>query len=135
MTRALTAALWALLALMFAVAGLGVGSMVTVNAREQVREMDLLRAVGMVRRSIRRLAALQALFLTITGLMPGLAWGVVLTMILARTIHGLWGYRVPFRIEWELMGGVVGMTLFVGVISGLLASTSRPTGSETGVRK
>jgi putative ABC transport system permease protein len=135
LTQALTAALWALLALMFAVAGLGVGSMVTVNAREQVREMHLLRAVGMVRRRIRRLAGLQALFLTITGLMPGLAWGVVLTMILARTIQGLWGYRVPLRIEWELIGGVVGMTLFVGVISGLLASTSRPPSSDTGTRR
>jgi putative ABC transport system permease protein len=130
LTRAMTAALWALLALMFAVAGLGVGSVVAVNAREQARDMALLRAVGMVRRDRRRTVRLQALLLTVAGLLPGLGGGAILAVILGRTIDGLWGYRVPFHLRWELMTGVAGMTLLVGRISGCFSFAAPPRGHK-----
>jgi putative ABC transport system permease protein len=125
LTGALTATLWALLSLMFAVAGLGVWNAVAVNAREQARDVELLRAVGMARRRVHLTIGLQAMLVTLGGLLPGVAAGGFLAVILGHTLDGLWGYRVPFRFEFQLMVGVAGMTLLVGLIGGAYPSAAR----------
>jgi putative ABC transport system permease protein len=127
LTGALTATLWALLALMFAVAGLGVWNAVAVSAREQARDVELLRAVGMTRRRVRLTIGLQAMLVTLGGLLPGVAAGGFLAAILGHTLDGLWGYRVPFRFEFQLIVGVAGMTLLVGLIGGACPSAARVT--------
>jgi putative ABC transport system permease protein len=118
LSRALTATLWALLSVMFAVAGLGVWNAVAVHAREHARDVELLRAVGMTRPRVRLVIGLQAMLLALGGLFPGVVAGCLLAVTLGHTLDGLWGYRVPFRFEFMLLLGVAGMTLLVGLIGG-----------------
>jgi putative ABC transport system permease protein len=72
------AALWALLALAFLVTGLGLLNTLTVNLAEQARDFDLLRTLGLTRRSVRRLVLVQALLLGGASQLPGLAAGLAL---------------------------------------------------------
>ena len=118
LTRGLTGGLWALLAVMIAVAGLGVANAVAVIAQEQKSDVMTLRAVGMPSARIRRAFRLQTVFLTLAGLPGGVFCGIALAGILARTIRGLWGYSVPFDIQWEFLLGAVGTTLCFGICSG-----------------
>jgi putative ABC transport system permease protein len=132
LTRALTAALWVLLVLMFLVAGLGAGQAVAASASEQARDAALLRAVGMAPRDVRRAAVLQGLLITLGGLLPGLVVGAALAAILGRTVEGLWGYRIPFLLRWDLAAGVAGTAAVVGLLASALAV---PTGGNgRGVR-
>lgn len=113
--RATTAALWALLVLQFGVAGLGIANTVAVIAYEQRRDISILRAVGMGPRAARRLACVQGLVLVLTGLPLGIAFGAASAVLLSRALDELWGYGVPFRIEWGLIAVVAGMTTLLGL--------------------
>jgi putative ABC transport system permease protein len=124
LTMALTAAVWGLLGVMFLVAAFGVGNAVAMNAWEQVPDADLLRTVGMGRRDLRRVIELQAAWLIAGGFLPGLASGLLLAVVLERAIHGLWGYQVPFRVEYELIAGVAVLELLVGVTAGIVTATT-----------
>jgi putative ABC transport system permease protein len=120
LTRGLTAGLWALLAVTFAVAGLGVVSAVTVTGWEQRGESELLRVVGMVSWRVRRAFRLQAMLLTLAGFPLGVLCGLVVAFILNRAIQGLWGYGVAFCVEWEFLGGVLALTLITSMLAGVL---------------
>jgi putative ABC transport system permease protein len=120
LTRGLTAGLWALLAVTFAVAGLGVVSAVTVTGWEQRGENEILRVVGMVSWRVRRAFRLQAVLLTLTGFPLGVLCGLGVAFVLNRAIQGLWGYGVAFCVEWEFLGGVLALTLVTSVLAGLL---------------
>jgi len=118
LTQALTAALWSILVLVFVVAGLGVGNAIAVSTHEQRRDMELLRAIGMTSSAIRGSTRIQGVLLMAVGAVPGVLGGVTLALILARVIEGLWGYRVPFHLEWGLILVTFGLTTITGAAAG-----------------
>jgi predicted lysophospholipase L1 biosynthesis ABC-type transport system permease subunit len=128
LTRGLTGGLWALLAVMLAVAALGVTNAVAVLAVEQQRDVRCLRAIGMSGTRVRRTFRLQAAFLALAGVPGGAVCGVALSFALDRTIRGLWGYGVPFQVQWGFLLWAVGEAIVVGVLAGfapLLFSVTR----------
>lgn len=118
LTRGLTGGLWALLAVMIAVAGLGVANAVAVVAQEQRPDVRTLFAIGMSAGRIRRAFRLQTVFLTLAGVPGGVFCGIALALVLGRTIRGVWGYGVPFEIQWEFLLWSVGNAILVAVLAG-----------------
>jgi putative ABC transport system permease protein len=117
-TRGLAASLWVVLVVMFVVAGLGVASAVAVAACEQSRDGEVLRAVGAGPGRIRRVVRRQAVALTVAGLPGGVLCGIGLALVLNESVRGLWGYAVPFRVEWHFLIGVVSVALLAGLACG-----------------
>jgi ABC-type lipoprotein release transport system permease subunit len=118
LTRGLTAGLWALLAVMIAVAGLGVANTVAVVAKEQRADVRIMYAIGMSARRIRWSFRLQTVFLTLAGVPGGALCGIGLAFVMGRTIRGLWGYGVQFEIQWEFLLWSVGNAILVAILTG-----------------
>jgi putative ABC transport system permease protein len=128
LTRGLTGGLWALLAVMLAVAALGVVNAVAVLAVEQQQDVQCLRGIGMSGARVRRTFRLQATFLALAGVPGGAVCGIALALVLDHTIRGLWGYGVPFQIQWGFLLWAVGKAIVVGILAGfapLLFSVTR----------
>ena len=120
LTRGLTGGLWALLAVMMAVAGLGVANAVAVVAQEQRADVRTLHAIGMSAGRIRRAFRLQTVFLALAGVPGGVLCGIGLAVVLGQAVRGLWGYGVPFQIQWEFLLWNVGNAILIAVTAGFV---------------
>jgi putative ABC transport system permease protein len=120
LTRGLTAGLWALLAVMVAVAALGVANAVAAMAIEQREDVRCLHAVGMSAKRIRRMFRLQSVLLAFAGVPVGIPCGILLTLALDFAIGGLWGYSVPFQVQWELLLWTVANAILAGFLAGIV---------------
>jgi putative ABC transport system permease protein len=115
-----TGALWALMALAFVVASLGVVNTLTMNVAEQAREFGVLRAVGMRRGQLRRVVLAQALITGAVSLVPGTVVGVGLAYLLNRSTGLLFGAEMAFRVDPGLVLGCTGMALAFGTLAASL---------------
>jgi putative ABC transport system permease protein len=129
LTRGLTGGLWALLAVMIAIAALGVVNAVVALAVEQRRDVQSLRLIGMSAGRVRRTFRLQATLLALAGVPGGVVCGVVLALALDHTVRGLWGYGVPFQIQWEFLFWSVGNALLAGILAGFTVPFLSRTGT------
>jgi putative ABC transport system permease protein len=114
-----TASLWALLALAFLVASLGVVNTLTMNVREQARDLAVLRAVGGTGGQLRRLVLAQGLLLGVVSLPAGAVAGVVLAYVIHRGSAWL-GPALPFHIDGVLLAGCCSAALAVALLAAVL---------------
>lgn len=119
LTRGLTSGLWTLLAVIIAIAAIGVANMVAVIAQEQQRDVQMLRTLGMSASRIGRAFRLQVMLLILIGLPAAVLCGIALALGLDRAINGLWGYSVPFQIQWTFLLETVGCAVIVAILSSL----------------
>jgi putative ABC transport system permease protein len=129
LTRGLTGGLWALLAVMIVIAALGVVNSVIALTIEQRGDVQSLRLIGMSAARVRRTFRLQATLLALAGVPGGVVCGVVLALALDHTIRGLWGYGIPFQIQWEFLLWSVGNALLVGILAGFTLPFLSRTGT------
>jgi putative ABC transport system permease protein len=112
--------LWALMALMFVVASMGVVNTLTMNVLEQTRELGLLRALGMKRMQLAKMILSQALALGVIGLIPGAILGIVLAYLMNLATYPLTGNAVPFRLHGSLILGVLAVAPAIAVAVSIL---------------
>jgi putative ABC transport system permease protein len=115
-----TAVLWGLMSLAFLVASLGIANTLTLNVRQQARDLAVLRALGMTRPQTGRVVSWQALLLGLAALVPGVGGGVGLAYLLNRATNALNGRQVSFRVDVLLVLGACGLALAVGQLAALL---------------
>jgi putative ABC transport system permease protein len=113
-------AFWALVALAFVIASVGVANTLTLNVREQLRELAVLRAVGMTSGSLRRVVLWQAVWLALVSLGPGTVIGLGLNWVIAHAAAGLLGSTGLWRLHPRLFLGCCVMVLAVPLVSALL---------------
>ena len=98
------------------IATLGVVNTLTMNVIERVREIGLLRAVGMTRRQVWRSVAVEAGILglagAILGIVVGLAVGAAMVLLAGGRLD------VGAGVPWP----TVGLTLILGVVVAMLAA-------------
>ena len=98
------------------IATLGVVNTLTMNVIERVREIGLLRAVGMTRRQVWRSVAVEAGILglagAILGIVVGLAVGAAMVLLAGGRLD------VEAGVPWP----TVGLTLILGVVVAMLAA-------------
>lgn len=104
--------------LLFAVmiAVLGITNTLTLSIYERTREIGLLRAVGMVRRQVRRMIRWEAVIIATFGAMLGVGIGIILGWAVVRALadEGFGAFRVPV--------GQVILALVLAAFSGVLAA-------------
>ena len=66
----------------------GIVNTLVLSISERVRELGLLRAIGMSRRQVRRVIRYEAIITAQIGAVIGMALGIVLSVLVTRAIDG-----------------------------------------------
>ena len=106
----------ALAAVAVVIAALGIVNTLTMNVIERVREIGVLRAVGMTRRQVWRSVVVEAGILGLAGALLGVVLGLVVGGLLVILPGGR--LDVAAGIPWQ----VVGLTVVLGVVVAMLAA-------------
>jgi putative ABC transport system permease protein len=113
--QALTLALAAIAAISLAVAGIGIMNVMLVSVSERVHEVGLLKALGGRRREIASLFLVEAVLLSGSGAVVGLAAGAVILRVAA----GIWPF-LPLAPSAAWVAIVLGFSLVTGAVFGLI---------------
>lgn len=111
---------WALLAMVFVVAALGMVNTLTMNVLEQTRELGMLRAVGLQRRQLRKLVLAQAAAVALLSLIPSAVAGLAFAYVINMLSDALLAHAVAFRIDPVLLGGCLGAGIAITLLAALL---------------
>ncbi|WP_238009842.1 ABC transporter permease [Dactylosporangium sp. AC04546] len=111
--RAFTGLLLGLGAVALLVGGVGVANTMVISVLERRAEIGLRRSLGATRGQIRLQFLAEALLLCALGGTGGVALGIAVTTVYARTQH--WPTVVP---AWAMTGGIAA-TLVIGTVAGL----------------
>lgn len=114
-----TLILTGLLAVAALVALVGVGNTLGLSVIERTRESALLRALGLQRSGLRLMLLVEALLLSVIGVLIGLAFGLLFGWIGATVVLHEFGLGPP-RLRLE--AGLTALTCLVIVGAGALAS-------------
>jgi putative ABC transport system permease protein len=106
----------ALAAVAVVIAALGIVNTLTMNVVERVREIGILRAVGMTRRQVWRSVVVEAGILGLAGAILGIVLGLTVGAAMVMLTGGR--IDVAAGIPWQ----VVGLTVVVGVAVAMLAA-------------
>lgn len=107
----------ALLGVSVLVALVGVANTLSLSVAERTRENGLLRALGLTKRQMKSMLALEALFISVTGALIGTACGIFFGAIgiLALPLEGI---TVFITIPWMQILAVI----LIAILAALLAS-------------
>jgi putative ABC transport system permease protein len=114
----LLALIYALLGLAIIIALLGIANTLTLSIGERVREIGLLRAVGMTRSQLRSVIRWESVIIAVQGTLLGLVIGVFFGWALVRALsdQGITQFRVPVTSLVVIVAAacVAGMLAAVG---------------------
>jgi putative ABC transport system permease protein len=86
------------------VATLGIVNTLIISVAERRRELGVLRALGGLRRQVRRMILLEAAAIAVIGVAAGAIAGIFNTYFLVRTAASMiGGYTIPFRFPFGLI--------------------------------
>jgi putative ABC transport system permease protein len=101
------------------VAALGIVSAVLANVLDRIREIGVLRALGMHRRQIRRLFLAEATLLGSVGTLAGLGVGMAFGYILMRHVLGVQlGWYLPYHVPLRTMAELSLVTIPISALAG-----------------
>lgn len=107
--------IYGLLALAIVIAVIGIVNTLGLSVIERTREIGLLRAIGMSRRSLRRMVTLESVAIAVLGAVLGMALGVVAGTLLQRALADqLTSLGLPL--------GQLAVFLVIAVVVGVLAA-------------
>nr|WP_243757511.1 FtsX-like permease family protein [Allobranchiibius sp. GilTou38] len=105
--------LYALLALAIVIAILGIINTLALSVVERRREIGMMRAVGMMRRQVRRTIYLESFLIAVFGALLGLALGIVYGVLFTKLLkdQGLSVLVIPWTqaLGFLVVAGIVGV--------------------------
>ncbi len=105
--------IYALLAMAIIVSLFGIVNTLVLSISERVRELGLLRAIGMSRRQVRRMIRYEAIITAEIGAVIGLVLGILLSVLVTRAID-------DFQLSIPV--GVLVILLVLAAVAGVLAA-------------
>jgi putative ABC transport system permease protein len=110
------AIVYVLLFLSVLISAFGIINTLGLSIYERVRELGLLRAVGMSRRQVKRMVRVEAVIIAVLGAILGLAVGVLFGWAMQRALSDVGIDRFAVPVDQLLL------TLVVAVVIGVLAA-------------
>ena len=105
--------IYALLAMSIIVSLFGIVNTLVLSIAERVRELGLLRAIGMTQRQVRSVIRDEAVIIALIGAVLGMVLGVVLAVLVTRAIDGF-ALALPLK--------TLAVLLIASAIAGVLAA-------------
>lgn len=107
------------------VGGVGIFTIMTIAVRERTSEIGLLRALGALRRDVRRIFLSESILLAALGGVGGLLLGALIVEIVKMTVPALpLSYSIPFAVAAEAVAILIG--LLAGVLPAQKAAKLDP---------
>jgi len=104
--------LYALLSVSVLIGALGVVNTMTMSTVERVREIGLLRAVGLSRKLVRSVLRLESVVIALLGAGLGLLAGTGLGVVGVLSQGG-----IPVVVAWGRLGAFVVVTVVIGILA------------------
>lgn len=103
-----------------AIAALGIINALLASVLDRIRELGVLRAVGMLRSQLRTMVVTEAALIGLSGVLGGLCIGLPLGYVLIEHVNvALTAWHFPFQPEWTSMGLMVVAGVVVAAAAGL----------------
>jgi putative ABC transport system permease protein len=101
------------------VAMIGIVNTLIISVSERRREIGIVRAIGALRSQVRKMVLLEAVAISIIGMIVGTFAGVLDTLFMTRTQSVIAaGYTVPFSFPWSLTLLTLPVVVAASVIAG-----------------
>ncbi|GAC1509848.1 MAG: ABC transporter permease [Chloroflexota bacterium] len=112
------------------IGGIGIINTMLVAARRRLKEIAVLKAIGMKGRQVVLVFTIESFFLAITGTAAGLVLGILTSAIVNNITQSLAGYPIPWSLHAQpivagILVGIVATILFA-YLPVLRASRARP---------
>jgi len=117
-TGILTTLLSAIAAISLLVGGIGIMNIMLVTVTERTKEIGLLKSIGAKNNHILTQFLLEAVVLTVTGGLIGVAIGTGASFIIAKVVD------IPFIVKISSIAMAVGVSSLVGVVFGYYPARS-----------
>lgn len=105
-----------LVVLAIVISGIGIANTLLMNIMERIRELGMMRAVGVSRRQVIRMIRLEGIGIGLAATIVGCALGIVLIYI-ASTFFEVRSLTYEFGVSWVLIGLVVLFGMLVSWLS------------------
>jgi putative ABC transport system permease protein len=94
-------------------------SALLANVLDRVRELGVLRALGMLRAQVQRLVIIESTFVGLIGTLAGVAMGIALGYILLRHIATVQiGWYLPYRLPASAIAQLCLVTIPLAALAG-----------------
>ncbi len=110
----------ALLALAVFIAALGVANTLGMNLSDRQRDIATLRTLGLTRRGVRTVIALEGGILVVLGTLLGVGSGALLSRVITAGANALTGFVVTPSFPWPLVLLALVASPLVGLVASLL---------------
>jgi putative ABC transport system permease protein len=102
------------------VAVLGIINAQLANVLDRVRELGVLRALGMLRRQVSRMVVVEATLVGALGTLAGVLLGLALGDVMLNHINLVQtGWYFPYRLSWGAIAEVTLLTVPAAALAGL----------------
>jgi putative ABC transport system permease protein len=129
--RVLTLVVAGIAAISLSVAGIGIMNVMLVSVSERSQEVGLMKALGATRRQILLIFLIEAVLLSITGGLVGLATGWLLVAI-GTTLYPAVPASPPLWAVWAVIGVSFGTGTLFGVLPAWRAAQLDPVSALQG---
>lgn len=109
-----------LLAMAVVIALIGVANTLSLSVMERTRESAMLRAVGLTRRRLRRMIALESLLVALVAAALGIGLGVLYGWAGVHALLGSHADGVLLEIPWARVGLVVAVAAAAGLLAAVV---------------
>jgi len=101
------------------VAVLGIANTLVLSVAERRRELGIVRAIGGLRTQVRNLVLLEAVAISVVGVLAGALAGLFDTAFMSHTVSVvLAGYSIPFYFPWTMVLSSLPLVIAVSLIAG-----------------
>jgi putative ABC transport system permease protein len=108
--------LYVLLALCVLISLFGIVNTLALSISERVREIGILRAIGMSTTQLRRMIRIESEVIALIGAVIGIAVGLILAMLAAQALSA---WSIPFTIPWTTLGVLLLAAVLVGTVAAI----------------
>ncbi|GAB2700812.1 FtsX-like permease family protein [Paenibacillus thermoaerophilus] len=105
-----------LVVLSIVISGIGIANTLLMNIMERIRELGMMRAVGVTRRQIIRMIVLEGFGIGVTATVIGLILGILL-IYMASTFFSIQSLTYQFGVSWVILLAVGLFGLFISLMS------------------
>jgi len=101
------------------VAMIGIVNTLIISVSERRREIGIVRAIGALRSQVRKMVLLEAVAISVIGVIVGACAGVLDTLFMSHTESKmLVGYTIPFYFSWSLVAWTLPIVIAASLVAG-----------------
>jgi putative ABC transport system permease protein len=101
------------------VAMIGIVNTLIISVSERRREIGIVRAIGALRSQVRKMVLLEAVAISVIGVIVGAFAGVLDTLFMTHTQSVIAaGFSVPFYFPWSLIAWTLPVVIVASLVAG-----------------